>query len=150
MLQKQIKDSIKEAMLARDSVKLITLRGLANSMTNELIAQNKPLTAEMSDEDVIKLLQRLAKQRRDAIEQFIKGDRPELVKSETAELKIIENYLPQMMSKDEIQKIAEAKKTELRVTDKSGIGKFMAALMKELKGKANGQDVKEVVDKLFS
>ncbi len=136
-------------MLARDSVKLITLRGLANSMTNELIAQKRPLTDEMSDEEVVRLLQRLAKQRRDAIEQFAKGGRPELVTSETAELKIIEAYLPQMMSKDEIRKIAEAKKAELGITDKAGIGKFMAALMKDLKGKANGTDVKEVVEGLF-
>jgi uncharacterized protein YqeY len=149
MLQKQIKDSIKGAMIARDSVKLITLRGLANSMTNELIAQKRPLSDELSDEDVIKVLQRLAKQRRDAIEQFKNGGRPELVESETAELNIIEAYLPQMMSKDEIRKIAEAKKTELGVTDKAGLGKFMAALMKELRGKANGSDVKEVVESLF-
>ena len=149
MLQKQIKDSIKEAMLARDSVKLITLRGLANSMTNELMAQKRPLSDELSDEDVLKVLQRLAKQRREAIEQFAKGNRPELVASETAELKIIEAYLPQMMSKDEIRKIAETKKTELGVTDKAGVGKFMAALMKDLKGKANGSDVKEIVESLF-
>lgn len=149
MLQKQIKDSIKEAMIARDSVKLITLRGLANSMTNELITQKRSLSDELSDEDVIKVLQRLANQRRDAIEQFAKGGRPELVASETTELHIIESYLPQMMNKDEIRKIAEAKKIELEINDKSGLGKFMAVLMKELKGKANGSDVKEVVESLF-
>ena len=149
MLQKQIKDSIKEAMIARDSVKLTTLRGLANAMTNELMTQKRPLSDELSDEDVIKVLQRLAKQRRDAIEQFAKGGRPELVASETAELQIIEAYLPQMMTKDEIRKIAEAKKAELGVTDKAGLGKFMDVLMKELKGKANGSDVKEVVESLF-
>ena len=55
-----------------------------------------------------------------------------------------------MMIKEEIRKVAEAKKAELGVTDKAGIGKFMAAVMKELKGKANGQDVKEVVDSLFA
>ena len=136
-------------MLARDSIKLITLRGLANSMTNELIAQKRSLSEELSDEDVIKVLQRLAKQRKDAIEQFAKAERPELVASETAELHIIEAYLPQMMNKDEIRKIAEAKKAELGVTDKAGLGKFMAVLMKDLKGKANGTDVKEVAESLF-
>lgn len=149
MLQKQIKDSIKEAMLARDSVKLITLRGLANALTNELVTQKRSLSDELSDDDVIKVLQRLAKQRKDAIEQFEKGGRPELVASETTELKIIEAYLPQMMSKEEIRKIAEAKKNELGITDKSSIGKFMAAIMKELKGKADGADVKMVVESLF-
>ncbi len=129
-------------MIARESDKLTTLRGLANAMTNELVAQKRPLSDELSDEDVIKVLQRLAK-------QFAKGNRPELVKSETAELHIIEGYLPAMMSKDEIRKIAEAKKVELGVTDKAGLGKFMAALMKDLKGKASGTDVKQVVESLF-
>lgn len=149
MLQKQIKDSIKEAMIARDSVKLITLRGLANAMTNELMTQKRPLSDELSDAEVMKVLQRLAKQRRDAIEQFAKGDRPDLVKSETKELKIIEAYLPQMMTKDEIKKFAKAMKTKLGVTDKAGLGKFMAVLMKELKGKADGSDVKEAAESLF-
>ena len=60
MLQKQIKDSIKDAMIARDNVKLTTLRGLANAMTNELMTQKRPLSDELSNEDVIKVLQRLA------------------------------------------------------------------------------------------
>ena len=149
-LQKQIKDNIKAAMIARDSVKLVTLRGIANTFNLELEAQKRALTDELSDEDVIRLLQRLVKQRKDAIDQFTKGARPDLVANETAELNIIEAYLPAMMSKDDIRKIAEAKKTELGVTDKTGVGKVMAALMKDLRGKANGTDVKEVVESLFA
>ncbi len=148
-LQKQIKDDIKSAMIARDSVRLTTLRGVANAITRELDAQKRPVSDDLSDEDTLKVLQRLAKQRKDSIEQFTKGNRPDLVESETAELKIIETYLPAMMSKEEIKAVAEAKKTELGITDKTQIGKLMSTLMKELKGTADGSDVKAVVESLF-
>jgi uncharacterized protein YqeY len=148
-LQTTIKDDVKKAMIARESEKLTTLRGVVNALTRELDAQKRPVSDELSDEDVTKVLQRLVKQRKDAIQAFKDGNRPELVESETAELKIIEAYLPEMMSKEDIKKVAEAKKTELGVTDKTKAGPLMAAVMKELKGKANGSDVKEVVDNLF-
>ncbi len=149
-LQKQIKDSIKEAMIARDSVRLLTLRGIANAFSIELDTQGRPVSDELSDEDAIRILQRLAKQRKDSIEQFTTGGRTDLVESETAELAIIEKYLPAMMSVEDMRKIAEAKKVELGITDKTKVGQLMSTLMKELKGKANGGDVKTVVESLFS
>ena len=74
-LQKQIKDQVKEAMLARDSVRLLTLRGMVNAFTVELDNQKRAVNEELSDEDTIRILQRLVKQRKDAIEQFTKGER---------------------------------------------------------------------------
>ncbi len=149
-LQKQIKDSIKEAMIARDSARLLTLRGIANAFTVELDAQGRPVSDEISDEDAIRILQRLAKQRKDSIDQFTKGGRTDLVANESAELAIIEKYLPAMMSKADIKKVAEAKKAELGITDKAKVGALMSSVMKDLKGKANGTDVKEVVESLFN
>ena len=136
-------------MIARDAEKLTTLRGVVNALTRELDAQKRPVSDPLSDEDVIKVLQRLVKQRKDAIQAFTDGNRPELVESETKEMNIIAAYLPQMMSKEEIAKLAEAKKVELGITDKTKAGMLMSQLMKDLKGKANGSDVKEVVDNLF-
>lgn len=72
-----------------------------------------------------------------------------MVKREEMELAILEKYLPQMMPKDEVQKIAQAKKEELGISDPKEKGKLMAALMKDLKGKADGMTVKEAVDSLF-
>ncbi len=95
------------------------------------------------------VLKRQAKQRKDAIEQFVAGGRPELAENEANELKIIEAYLPQMMSQDDIRVVAEAKKAEMNVTDKSGMGQLIGAVMKELKDKADGGDVKIVVESLF-
>lgn len=148
-LQKKIKDDIKTAMIARDSVSLLTLRGIANALTRELDKQKRPVSDELSDEDTIRVLQSLVKQRKDSIEQFTKGNRPDLVASETAELAIVEKYVPAMMTKEDIKKIAEAKKVEMGIADKTQVGKLMSTLMKDLRGKANGSDVKEVVESLF-
>ncbi len=136
-------------MLAHDALRLMVLRGLVSSFTNELVAKGKKPQDELADDDVLNLIKRAVKQRRDSIEQFTKGGRMDLVENETAELKILETFLPQMMSREEIKKVAEAKKVELNITDKSKLGIFMGTLMKEFKGKADGSDVKAVVEELF-
>lgn len=150
MLHQQIKDEIKKAMMAKEALRLETMRGLSAAFTNELVATKRTPQEMLTDEEALKVIKRAANQRKDSIEQFEKGGRPELAEKEKAELAIIETFLPQMMSKDEIRKIAEAKKTELGATDKSKMGMFMGTLMKELKGRADGNDVKEIVESLFS
>lgn len=149
MLHQQIKDEIRKAMLAREPLRLETMRGLLSAFTNELVASKHTPQEILADDDALKVLKRAANQRKDSISQFEKGGRRELAEKEKAELAIIETFLPQMMSKDEIQKIAEAKKLERGITDKSKMGVLMGALMKELKNKADGNDVKEVVERLF-
>ena len=104
----------------------------------------------LSDEEVIAVITRLSKQRKDSIDQYTKGNRPDLVAEEEAQLKIIETYLPALMEKSEVEKIAKAKKEELAITDPTKKGMLMAALMKDLKGKADGMVVKEAVDALFA
>jgi len=148
-LHEKIKEDMKAAMLAKDELKLMTLRGLLSAFTNELVAQKKKPTEMLDDEAVLRVINRASKQRKDSIEQFEKGGRPELAESEKAELEIIQEYLPQMMSIDEIRKVAEAKKSEMGIDDESKKGQLMGAIMKELKGKADGGDVKEVVEGLF-
>jgi len=145
-----MRDGIKSAMIAKDQVRLTVLRGLITSFTNESVAKGKTPQDELADEDAITVIKRAVKQRKDSIDQFTKGGRLDLVENENAELKILETFLPQSMSKEDIKKIAIAKKAELGVTDKAGMGKFMGALMKELKGQADGNDVKEVVESLFN
>ncbi len=148
-IQQNMRDGIKAAMIAKDSVKLTVLRGLVSAFTNDLVARGKTPQDEITDEDAINVIRKAVKQRKDSIEQFTAGGRLDLVENEAAELKVLETFLPQLMSKEEIKKIAEAKKAELNITDKAGAGKFMGLLMKELKGKADGNDVKEVVESLF-
>ncbi|HVM73513.1 MAG TPA: GatB/YqeY domain-containing protein [Candidatus Paceibacterota bacterium] len=149
MITQQIRSEIPIAMKARDSVKLDTLRGAVTAFTNELVAKGRKPTEELTDTEAIVVLKRLAKQRKDSIEQFEKGGRPELAEKEAAELKVIEAYIPQGASRADIERVAKTKKEELGVTDASGIGKLTGAVMKEFAGTADGNEVKEVVMGLF-
>ncbi|MBI5400823.1 MAG: GatB/YqeY domain-containing protein [Candidatus Yonathbacteria bacterium] len=148
-LHEQIKGEVKEAMKAKDAVRLSVVRNMISAFTNELVATGKTPQDMLDDAGVLKVIKRLANQRKDSIEQFMKGGRPELAESEQAELVILEKYLPALMSREEIKKIALAKKEALGVTDKSKVGQLTGAIMKDLAGKADGGDVKAVVDELF-
>jgi hypothetical protein len=149
MLHEQIKNGIKEAMLAKDVLHLKAFRAMSAAFTNELVAKNKKPQDMLTDEEAIAVITRMAKQRKDSIEQFKKGNREDLVEEEEAELSILETYLPKLMEKSEVQILAQAKKGELGITDATKKGMLMSALMKDLKGKADGALVKEVVDELF-
>ena len=150
MLSQKIRTDMTAAMKARDSLRVDTLRGALAAFTNELVAKGKKPTEEIADTDAVVVLKRLAKQRKDASEQFAKGGRAELAEKESNELKIIEEYLPQSASREEIEKVARAKKEALGVADASGIGKLTGAVMKEFAGRADGNDVKDVVSSLLS
>lgn len=148
-LHEQIKNSIKDAMKARDEVRLNVYRGLVTAFTNELVATGKTPQDMLPDEQALAVITRTAKQRKDAIEQFTKGGRQDLADEDRAQLAILETYLPKMMEKSEVETIARAKKDELGITDATKKGMLMSALMKDLKGKADGNTVKEAVDSLF-
>jgi len=147
-LHQTIKNHIKEAMLTHDETRKLVLRGVQAEMQRELITK-KSTANEGADEEVLTIIKRLVKQRRDSIDQFTRGGRADLAENESKELKILEVYLPATMSKTDIKKIAIAKATELKITDKTGAGKLIGAISKELKGKAEGSDIKQVVDNLF-
>ena len=149
MLHEQIKNNIKEAMLAKDKVRLETYRAMLAGFTNELVSKNRKPNEILTDEEAIAVITRLSKQRKDSIEQYQKGNRDDLVKEESAQLEILETYLPKLMVKEEIEKVVKAKKEELGITDATKKGMLMSAIMKDLKGKADGVLVKEVVDALF-
>ncbi len=152
-LQATIREEIKNAMRAKDTVKLTVMRGLSAAFMNEAVAKGGTPQSELPDEDALAVIKRMVKQRKDSIDQFTKGGREDLAADEKAELAILETYLPASMSKDAIRPIAEAKKNELGVTDKSGMGKLIGAVSKAIKetgGNADGADVKEVVESLFT
>src|ERR1035437_4537662 len=148
MLHEQIKSSIKEAMMARDAVRLEVLRGLVTAFTNELVATNRTPQDFLTDEQALAVITRASKQRKDSIEQFTKGGRADLADAEKAQLAIVETYLPKLMEKSDVDKIVKLKKDELGITDATKKGMLMAVIMKDLKGKADGMVVKEVVDSL--
>lgn len=145
----QIKDSLKEAMKNKDAVRLSVVRGLSTAFMNELVATNRTPQDELSDEEVITVITREAKRRKDSINQYVEGGREELAADEKAELAILQEYLPTLMSQDEIRPFAEAKIAEMGA-DKTKSGQITGALMRDLKGKADGNDVKAVVDSLLA
>ncbi len=148
-LQQQIKNQIKDAMLKKETVRLTVLRGLISAFTNESVAKGRTPQDELSDEEVLTVIRRQVKQRKDAIEQFTAGGRDDLAQNEKDELTYLEVFLPQMMSEEDVKKYVEAKKIELDIIDAKDKGKLMSEIMKDLKGKADGVVVKNAVDSLF-
>lgn len=148
-MQEKIKSALKPAMIAKDTVRVGTLRMIMAAFTNELVTQGRPPTEALSDDDCMKVIKRLAKQRKDSIEQFISGGRADLKKKKKAELTIIEEFLPAQMTEADIEAKVKAKLAESPV-DASMKGKFVGMMMKELGGSADGALVKAVIDRLIA
>lgn len=150
MIHQDLKAGIPDALRAKDEVRLRTLRSLTTAMTNEVVAKKRKPDEFLTDEEALVVIKRAANQRKDSIEQFTAAGRTELAEPEIAELAILESLLPELMSREEIETIARAKMAEMGITEKKDLGRFMGSLMQDLKGKADGGDVKAVVDSLFT
>lgn len=148
-MQDTIKAEIKAAMIAKEMDKLQVLRLISAAFTNELVTQGRPPTDPLSDEDCMKVLKRMAKQRKDSIDQFTSGGRADLAESEQAELAIIEKLLPAQMSEEEIEKRVK-EKLEANPVDSSKKGMFIGSMMKDLGETADGAVVKAVIDRLVA
>ena len=118
-LHEEIKNGIKDAMKAHDAVRLNVYRGLVTACTNELVATGKTPQDMLIDEEAIKVITRAGKQRKDSIEQFTKGGRADLVEVEKDQLAILEEFLPKLMSSEEIEKVVKSKLAEIEVKDPS-------------------------------
>jgi uncharacterized protein len=149
MLHDSIKNGIKAAMLAKNEVRLSVLRDLSSKFTNELVSKGRMPQDKLTDEEALAVIKRAVKQRKDSIQQFTDGGRPELAESEKVELAELETFLPAQMGKEQIKEIAQAKIAEMGA-DKTKAGMVIGAVMKECKGQADGNDVKAVVDELLA
>lgn len=150
MLHDQIKEKIKESMLARDQVLLASYRAILAGITAEVTGRGMKPSESLDDEGVISVITKLVKQRKDAISQFRAAGRDDLADEDQAQLELFETFLPKMMNEEEIEAFAKAKISEMGEIDKSKTGMLLGALMKDLKGKADGADVKKVVEKLLN
>lgn len=150
-LQQQIRTEMQKALKERDVLRLSVLRGVVTSITNDLVAKGRGPQGDMKDEEVMEILKREVKKRREAAEQFKAGKRPDLAEIEVSELTILEPYLPQMASKEEIRTVADIKMKEfgMHPDNPSQKGALIGAVMKEMKGQADGKDVKEVIEEIF-
>lgn len=153
-IHQSIKEQIKQALREKDTLRLDVLRSLVTLFTNEILSGKAKTEGEfVTDEVALALIKRSAKQHKDSIEQFEKGNRSDLVQKEKAELVILESFLPSLMSFQEIKIIASARIESLKSQggfDPKSSGKIVGMLMKELAGKADGTDVKKAVEELLA
>ncbi len=140
-LQEKIMSDIKEAMKAGNSEKLGVLRMLNSAMKNKAIEKGKD--AVLTDEEAMQVISKEAKKRKESILAFEQGGRPELAEGEKKELAILEVYLPKQMSREEAA--VKVEKILSGIADKSNAGLVMKAVMQEMKGKADGKMVSELV-----
>lgn len=151
-LHDTLKNEMREALKAREEVRLTTLRGILSAITNELVTLKRKPDEVLEDDGVLTVIKRAVKQRKDSIEQFEKGGRDDLVQREKEELVILEAYLPAQATTEEIESAVNKALVTLGDVDPSTIkvGIVVGAVMKELSGNADGAVVKEIVSKKLS
>ena len=141
-LKQQVISDLTASMKAQDAPRTSTLRMVKAAVMNREIEKG----AEMDDEEMMKLLRSLVKQRHDSVEQYEKGGRPELADKEKTEINVIETYLPQGASRDEIEAAVAAAMSETGASSIKDMGKVMKAAQAALAGKnADGRAVSEIV-----
>jgi len=140
-LRDTIDADIKDALKSGAKDKVSTLRMLNAALKNKQIDRRRPLT----EEEVIETVRSLIKQRHDSIEQFAKGGRQDLVDKETAEIAVLERYLPQQMAREELEALVRAAITQTGAQGARDMGKVMKAIIPMVGGRADGKLVSEIV-----
>ena len=143
-----INDEIKRAMLAKDRIRLETLRGIKKEMLEAKTAKGAP--AELTEEAIIAILQRMIKQRKDSAEIYTSSGRDELAENEVEQLNVIREFLPKQLSEEELELEITKVITETGATSMKEMGKVMGIATKTLAGKAEGRAISALVKKLLS
>jgi len=147
-LEQQIQKDIMEAMKAKDSVRLSSVRSIKSAIL--LAKTSEGGSKELSDAEIIKLIQKLAKQRRESAEQYVAAGRKELADNELAEAAILDTYLPKQLSEAEVEEKLKAIIAQVGAKAPSDMGKVMGVATKELAGLAEGRVISTIVKKLLS
>lgn len=148
MLFDQISNDIKEAMKARDKVRLEALRNIKKVFIEAKTAPGANDTLE--DAQALKILQKLAKQGHDSADLYTSQNRPDLAEEEMAQVNVIESYLPKQMSEEEIEAVVKEIIAQTGAQSMKEIGKVMGIASKQLAGKADGKKISEIVKKLLA
>ncbi len=143
-LKSKLREELKQSMLAKDVLRTSVLRLLLSAL-NYYEIQKGGAGYEATDEDVLIVIQKEAKQRKDSIEEFKKANRPELAEKENKELEMLQVYLPAQMDENKIREIVKETIREIGATSVADMGKVMGALMPKVKGKADGGMVSKIV-----
>lgn len=144
----QISEDIKQAMLAKDKVRLEALRGVKKEFLEAKTAKGND--GELSDEQAIKIIQKMCKQRKDSADIFTQQNRADLAENELAELAVIEKYLPKQMSDEELTAEVKTIIAEVGATSAKEMGKVMGVASKKLAGRADGKAISEKVKSLLA
>lgn len=145
MLKKQIEEQVKKALKEKDEARLSTLRFLLSFIQNEEIAKRRELT----DEEVLSLIQRQIKQHKESIEAFEKGGRAELAEKEKRELEILMSFMPEQLSEEDLRKIVQEVRESLPAADKDNFGKIMGMVMGKVKGRVSGEEASRIVREIL-
>ena len=148
MLFDQISNDIKEAMKARDKVRLEALRNIKKVFIEAKTAPGANDTLE--DAQALKILQKLAKQGHDSADLYTSQNRPDLAEEEMAQVNVIESYLPKQMSEEEIEAVVKEINAQTGAQSMKEMGKVMGIASKQLAGKADGKKISEIVKKLLA
>ncbi|MEK3881621.1 GatB/YqeY domain-containing protein [Paenibacillus sp. PL2-23] len=144
-LSERLTDDMKQAMKSQDKFKLTTIRMMRASVKNMEIELKRPL----EDNEVLNILSREIKIRKDSLQEFQKAGRDDLVTGLAAEIEIISQYLPEQLTEEEIQEIVRQTIHELGASSKADMGKVMSALMPKTKGRADGKLVNQAVQQFL-
>lgn len=144
-LRERIDAEIKTAMKSKDKVRLETVRGIKKFILEKEVSLRPSGQETLTEAQELEILMQIAKQRRDSIEQYRKGGREDLVAQEEAELVILEEYLPPQMSDEEVSKIVDEVIASVGATSAKEMGKVMGKAMQQLKGKADGNRIQDMV-----
>ena len=145
-LQQRVTDELKSSMLARQTVRTGTLRMLKAALG---YAQIEKKTETLPDADVMAVIQREAKKRRDAMDEFEKGGRAEMAANEKAELEVLSEFLPKALSAEDLESLVRGVITEIGATSKKDMGAVMKAAQAKIDGRADGKSVSALVSRLL-
>ncbi len=145
-LKQKLTDDLRQAMKSGDTVKRSVIRLVMAAVNNAEIAKRAPL----ADPDILGVIAKEVKQRRESIEAFKQGNRPDLVAQEEAEMVVLQGYLPQQMTHEEIVQAARRVIEEVGAKVPGDKGKVMGKLVPQLKGKADGREISDVVSELLA
>jgi len=146
-LEERLDADLKDAMRSGDTTRKLAIRAVKTAITEAKVAGTEVKT--LSDADVLAIITKQVKQRRDSVVEYNKGGRPDLAAQEEAEIAVLEVYLPRQLSEAEVRERAQAVIAELGVTDMKGFGSVMKRLSADLRGIADGQIINRVVRELL-
>lgn len=149
-IKQSILDDLKTAMKNKDKDRLRVLRSLKAKILEKEISERKGGESDITDDQVIEVLMKASKQRKESIEQFEEGGRSELADQERQELKVIEEFLPDMMSEEEVRAAVREQIDKLGASSMDDMGRVMGVMMGQLKGKAEGSLVSRIVKEELS